>query len=183
MQNSGRRSKIERKTELCFYGKVRRACDSCRVRKIRCDGGPRCSRCSKLSLDCTFLHTRRKKWPRREHAQKSRSELCCLNNSRLAPSYPQPSHSRDFACIAINHRPQTQCDTTSSPLEPHATWGTDSCSEAVDKALCNELVVIYFDMIHDKQHILFHRPTFIANHLNGQAPMVLIYAIMALAAP
>lgn len=52
----------------------------------------------------------------------------------------------------------------------------------VDGAVCNELVDIYFDLIHDKQHSLFHRPTFIADQREGRAPMVLVYAMMALAA-
>jgi hypothetical protein len=183
MQKYGRRTKTKSKDELCIYGQVRRACDSCRARKIRCDGGPRCSTCSKIDLDCTFLHIRRKKRPRREQAQKSRSELRYLNNSRLAPSHQQTSHFHDLASITNNHSSQTQSDTLGSLSEPNAICRSGSCCETVDKALCNELVDIYFDMIHDKQHILFHRPTFIANHRNGQEPMVLIYAMMALAAP
>jgi hypothetical protein len=54
--------------------------------------------------------------------------------------------------------------------------------DTIDEALCNELVDLYFDLIHDKQHILFHRPTFIADQRKGSAPMVLVYGIVALAA-
>ena len=54
--------------------------------------------------------------------------------------------------------------------------------DGVNQALSNELTLIYFDLIHDKWHLLFHRPTFIADQQKGQIPMVLIYGIMALAA-
>jgi Fungal specific transcription factor domain len=51
-----------------------------------------------------------------------------------------------------------------------------------EEALCNELVDLYFDIMHDKQHALFHRPTFIADQRQGRAPMVLVWAMIALAA-
>lgn len=69
----------------------------------------------------------------------------------------------------------------SSP-EAHTNERSGGGLNIVDEALCNELVDLYFDLIHDKQHILFHRPTFIADQRKGQAPMILVYAIMALAA-
>jgi hypothetical protein len=50
------------------------------------------------------------------------------------------------------------------------------------QSICDELVNIYFDYMHDKQHALFHRPSFIANQREGCAPTVLVAAIMALSA-
>lgn len=75
-----------------------------------------------------------------------------------------------------------QRHTLGKSPDSHATETSGGCFEVIDNALCHELVVIYFDLIHDKQHILFHRPTFIADQQQGRAPMVLVYAIMALAA-
>jgi hypothetical protein len=48
--------------------------------------------------------------------------------------------------------------------------------------LCLELVEIYFDLIHDQFHSLFHRPSFIEQVRKGTAPRVLLFAMMALSA-
>jgi len=48
--------------------------------------------------------------------------------------------------------------------------------------LCLELVELYFDLIHDQFHSLFHRPSFIEQVRTGTAPQVLLFAMMALSA-
>jgi hypothetical protein len=48
--------------------------------------------------------------------------------------------------------------------------------------LCLELVDLYFDLIHDQFHSLFHRPSFIEQVRKGTAPRVLLFAMMALSA-
>jgi hypothetical protein len=48
--------------------------------------------------------------------------------------------------------------------------------------LCLELVELYFDLIHDQFHSLFHRPSFIEQVRAGTAPQVLLFAMMALSA-
>src|SRR5258706_672320 len=65
---------------------------------------------------------------------------------------------------------------------PNGSFATGSADLMPDASVCNELVDIYFDLMHDKQHALFHRPTFIAEQRLGRAPMMLVAAIMALAA-
>ena len=51
-----------------------------------------------------------------------------------------------------------------------------------EQSVCYELVDLYFDLLHDKQHALFHRPSFVANHRAGRAPDCLILAMLALTA-
>jgi len=48
--------------------------------------------------------------------------------------------------------------------------------------LCLELVELYFDLIHDQFHSLFHRPSFIEQVKKGTAPRILLFAMMALSA-
>lgn len=48
--------------------------------------------------------------------------------------------------------------------------------------LCIELVHLYFDLIHDQFHFLFHRPSFTEALLHGRAPPVILFAMMALSA-
>lgn len=45
-----------------------------------------------------------------------------------------------------------------------------------------ELVQLYFDLIHDCFHSLFHAPSFIEVLRSGTAPQVIVYAMMALSA-
>ncbi|KAF5507518.1 putative transcriptional regulatory protein [Colletotrichum aenigma] len=51
-----------------------------------------------------------------------------------------------------------------------------------DKALCFELVELYFKYIHDCLHSLFHRPSFMLDLHEGTAPLALVYGMMALSA-
>jgi hypothetical protein len=51
-----------------------------------------------------------------------------------------------------------------------------------DQDICNELVELYFDYVHDKFHSLFHRPSLVEDIRRGQAPENLIYGILALSA-
>lgn len=44
--------------------KVKQACDSCRARKIRCDGACPCANCTSISLQCTFLSVHKKTGPK-----------------------------------------------------------------------------------------------------------------------
>jgi len=43
---------------------LRRACDCCRKRKVRCDGTEPCSPCKKASIRCAYLQPPRKKGPK-----------------------------------------------------------------------------------------------------------------------
>jgi hypothetical protein len=51
-----------------------------------------------------------------------------------------------------------------------------------DKSLTFELVELYFKYIHDQFHSLFHRPSFMLDLHQGTAPLVIVYAMMALSA-
>jgi len=48
--------------------------------------------------------------------------------------------------------------------------------------VCIELVELYFDLVHDQFHSLFHRPSFVASVHDGVAPKVLLFAMMAFSA-
>lgn len=45
--------------------KHRQACDTCRCRKIKCDRGSPCGNCASVSLECRYLHVRRRTGPKR----------------------------------------------------------------------------------------------------------------------
>ncbi|KAH3680778.1 hypothetical protein WICMUC_000129 [Wickerhamomyces mucosus] len=41
--------------------RIQKACDSCRARKLKCDGGNPCQRCSKSSISCDYTHVEKKR--------------------------------------------------------------------------------------------------------------------------
>lgn len=43
---------------------LRRACDCCRKRKVKCDGGEPCGPCKKASIQCAYLQPPKKKGPK-----------------------------------------------------------------------------------------------------------------------
>lgn len=45
-----------------------------------------------------------------------------------------------------------------------------------------ELVDLYFDLIHDQFHTLFHRPTFTDEVAKGEGKPAILYAMLALSA-
>lgn len=61
------------------------------------------------------------------------------------------------------------------PLDP-----SSSVYDAPHPELYDEFVTLYFDLIHDKQHLLFHPPTFLAQHHAGKAPDFLVWGMAAL---
>ncbi|KAJ8112129.1 hypothetical protein OPT61_g5437 [Boeremia exigua] len=79
----------------------------------------------------------------------------------LLPSQQQ----NDYALYGIHSR------SVSSPL---------SIYDAPNHEVCTELVELYFDLIHDKQHILFHPQTFMAQYHAGKIPDFLIWGMAAL---
>jgi hypothetical protein len=71
-------------------------------------------------------------------------------------------------------------------LAPHPT--ENGCNEhsptktvLLDLSITLELVELYFDLVHDQFHTLFHRPSFIEAVLKDEAPPT-IYAMLALSA-
>ena len=49
-----------------------------------------------------------------------------------------------------------------------------------NQILCNELVDLYFEIMHDKEHAIFHRPSFTRSQREGTAPLMIVSAMMAL---
>ena len=64
--NPSGRSKDKSRPEIRIFSATRRACDGCRLRKIRCDSSQPCSNCRKYSLSCLYLHVPKKSGPRRK---------------------------------------------------------------------------------------------------------------------
>lgn len=59
--------------------RIQRACDTCRRKKIRCDGGQmpnnRCSNCSAYNLDCTYIEAAKKRGPPKGYVESLENRL------------------------------------------------------------------------------------------------------------
>ena len=76
-----------------FYKSTRKACDPCRLRKVRCGGSEPCDSCLQRSTRCTYLHVPKKKEPQ----GKTRKHHCSCPNAEETDSdrrSESDSHSR-----------------------------------------------------------------------------------------
>ncbi|KAG5998697.1 hypothetical protein E4U43_002374 [Claviceps pusilla] len=95
-------------------GKVSRACDACRVRKVRCSGDQPCAQCSHLNLACNFAPAPPKRKPgvrgrlvaqlRNKSSSSTSSITTASSPPRGPPSCPptcghSPSCGHGLACV------------------------------------------------------------------------------------
>jgi hypothetical protein len=67
-------------------------------------------------------------------------------------------------------------------IEQTAARSSPQTVELPPISVCVELTHLYFDLIHDQFHSLFHRPSVIRDVEEGKAPPVILFAMMALSA-
>jgi len=65
---------------------------------------------------------------------------------------------------------------------PFEQYGVGHVGVLPPSAVCNNLVNLYFDYIHDQFHTLFQKPAFMADLANDEVPTVILLAIVALSA-
>lgn len=105
MLTSGQNSKSD--AEVWFYGKVRRSCDACRLRKTRCNGSQPCNRCSKSLSECTFHDVPRKKCPRRSRrAEASPITLSIPDKDQQSEHQSPQQRSNDLLYTQSTHIPE-----------------------------------------------------------------------------
>lgn len=70
--------------------------------------------------------------------------------------------------------------------EPVVPWSSHTLTHKSKllppKALCHELISLYFRYIHVAFHVLFHKPSFVEAFDRGTLPRILLYAVMGLSA-
>ncbi|KAI9735662.1 MAG: hypothetical protein M1834_001678 [Cirrosporium novae-zelandiae] len=99
---------------------VKRACDPCHRRKIRCSGNQPCWNCSHASLACTYNAIPQKKGPKGSRAK----VISELRRTQQPPDIPP-----------MNFRPQLRHAVPTSPTPSRRTQGlltTDLLTECID---------------------------------------------------
>lgn len=82
---------------------VKKACDACHRRKVRCSGGLPCNNCSQASLQCTYLAIPQKKGPKGSRA-KVISEIRVTQQQSTSPQLT-PTIQHDSAEFDFNKSP------------------------------------------------------------------------------
>ncbi|KAI8249366.1 putative transcriptional regulatory protein TBS1 [Colletotrichum sp. SAR 10_77] len=92
--------------------RLRRACDMCSQRKVKCDeAGPPCRPCRELNVDCTFNRELKRRGPPNKHAEAARAaRRQRLEPGNTIPAYgpanPTPSpHNAAQALVSIAEGP------------------------------------------------------------------------------
>ncbi|KAI4149393.1 MAG: hypothetical protein LQ341_001334 [Variospora aurantia] len=104
----------ERTKKKNIHGpRLKRACDACSKRKIKCDeSGPPCNHCKQIDIPCTFARESRRRGPRNRHADAIKEQLAHgagLGSGPASPTYAaqtlaslaqQPGLSAESICPA-----------------------------------------------------------------------------------
>lgn len=122
--------------------RLRKACDSCSVRKVKCDeSGPPCKSCASLDIPCTFNRPSRRRGPPNRHAEQiKRQRLDDGSYNQMAAS---PTTEAAYGLA-----------TLSAPMQAQI-----SAETICDLRTLNVLVDDYFTYIHPLIPIP-HEPTF-----------------------
>ncbi|GFF56861.1 uncharacterized transcriptional regulatory protein C1327.01c [Aspergillus udagawae] len=90
--------------------------------------------------------------------------------------------SRKNLPLLAASEPKRSLRAHSPALNGPVATGEETTSGLPPKPICMELTRLYFDVIHDKFHSLFHQPSMIQDVLDNRAPVVLLYGMMTLSA-
>ncbi|KAF6816442.1 C6 transcription factor [Colletotrichum plurivorum] len=97
----------------------KRACDSCRQRKVKCDAAQPCANCRISNFDCTFNVVPRKRGPKgpREGAQESQTAKRRAQGSPEAAGETQPPASSP----SVQDEAPTSTDLVYSLIDPYSS--------------------------------------------------------------
>ncbi|KAK3302932.1 uncharacterized protein B0T15DRAFT_576383 [Chaetomium strumarium] len=77
--------------------RLRRACDMCSQRKVKCDESQPCRPCTELGVDCTFNRTMKRRGPPNKHVEAAKA----AKQPRLEPNISPGPHNAAETLISI----------------------------------------------------------------------------------
>ena len=128
------RGQGEKKPELRIYRATRRACDCCRVRKIRCDSLQPCNNCRKSWQPCLYLHVPKKSGPRGKSTRSAGQPAKPQEKDAPLPCIQEWSPTREHPPITMS--------IPSEELFPISS-GAEDCFENIESrsagnSICDE---------------------------------------------
>ncbi|KAF8974598.1 fungal-specific transcription factor domain-containing protein [Flammula alnicola] len=126
--------------------RVWRACESCRRKKIKCDGcEPTCSQCSMSGSQCTWLQTKDRAALSRHYVQELEARLLHMESlfSQIAPALeqhmsPSPTALAPAAAILRSIAPKVQSTETTATTPPPLGKADDDVSELFGQLALDE---------------------------------------------
>lgn len=151
-----------------------------RRRRRKCEvtgSGSSCLHCSKKGLPCSLSSS----------SSSAPTAASAWNHLNSNGSWNHDSQRSQLLVSSLrsNQHESRGLSVSSSPemgLSGQKTKRELSTSAVPDLSLQLELVNLYFDYVHDQFHSLFHPPTFREDVECRRAPLVIVYAMMALSA-
>ncbi|KAL9094398.1 MAG: hypothetical protein Q9165_003248 [Trypethelium subeluteriae] len=96
--------------------RLRKACDSCSIRKVKCDeSGPPCKACASLDIPCTFDRPSRRRGPPNKHAEAIKRKRTDISGHPALSSPSSPTHAAQ-ALAALSATPQLSAEAI-CPME------------------------------------------------------------------
>ncbi|KAJ5948589.1 transcriptional regulator family: Fungal Specific TF [Penicillium verhagenii] len=132
--------------------RLRKACDACSIRKVKCDAsGPPCRSCASLEIPCTYERPSRRRGPPNRHAEAfKKQKLEVPPDASPASLSDVPLATTPQASQASTYRPPTETPPSSAPTSAEAI-----CSLHTVQLLLDD----FFTYIHPLVPVP-HEPTF-----------------------
>ncbi|KAF2739363.1 hypothetical protein EJ04DRAFT_531652 [Polyplosphaeria fusca] len=96
--------------------RLRKACDSCSIRKVKCDeSGPPCRACAALDIPCTFDRPSRRRGPPNRHAEAIKKKRRVDGDVPSGPSTPaSPTNAAHALAQLSSHPPHLSAESICS---------------------------------------------------------------------
>lgn len=104
--------------------RLRKACDSCSIRKVKCDeSGPPCRACLALEIPCTFDRPSRRRGPPNRHAEAIKKRR--LDDADPAVCHPSPQSPTNAAHALAQLQSSNPTQLSADAICPLATMHAD----------------------------------------------------------
>ncbi|KAK4161592.1 hypothetical protein QBC43DRAFT_243119 [Cladorrhinum sp. PSN259] len=94
--------------------RLRRACDMCSQRKVKCNETQPCRPCTDLNVDCTFNRTMKRRGPPNKHAEAAKA----AKQPRLEPNISPSPHNAAETLMSISGGQDTQMVLDAEMIAP-----------------------------------------------------------------
>ncbi|KAK0648108.1 hypothetical protein B0T16DRAFT_324136 [Cercophora newfieldiana] len=94
--------------------RLRRACDMCSQRKVKCDETQPCRPCRDLNVDCTFAREMKRRGPPNKHAEAAKA----AKKPRLEPNLSPGPHNAAETLVSIAGAPGAQVVLDAESIAP-----------------------------------------------------------------